>query len=98
MEGVGAISRFHRIYYAFLHHTTLTSGQSASIVVDESIQHSFGRPNVLCRLGQYIMSVKVMFGVAKLVQKNHKCFFIAQFAEEGRRLERLSFAATCSSQ
>lgn len=75
LDGNSSIHRCHRLYYAYLSRTSsswgpgsmgvsgvstnmrgnaVVSGDAAAIV-----EHTFGRPHVLSKLGQYIMDIKV---------------------------------------
>jgi hypothetical protein len=59
------IQRLHRIYYTYLSSSSTRKSNSSSIINNGTSSSSsekelmFGRPNVLYRLGQFIMEVKV---------------------------------------
>lgn len=74
LDGNASIHRCHRLYYAYLGRSGSSwgggvSGAGARVTnaaaldpvsgSGASMEHTFGRPMVLMKLGQYIMDVKV---------------------------------------
>jgi hypothetical protein len=58
LDGYDSISRLSRLYYAYIHKTSDLSG-GGGLAEDRQMEAHFGRPQVLTRLGQFIMDVKV---------------------------------------
>ena len=71
MDGRDSLVKLNRLYYAYLRKTSsshsssssASSGQNGVTSADLSeMEHTFGRAQVLTRLGQFIMDVKVRSG------------------------------------
>ena len=75
LDGNSSIHRCHRLYYAYLSRTSSSwgpgsmgvsgapnSARSNAVATGDAaaiVEHTFGRPHVLSKLGQYIMDIKV---------------------------------------